>query len=95
VTHINHYKELLKSKVAADAPKIVIEWIFPKTTSRFDGSIKTDVLGFWECKFEAKEVNRTRKSSSNVLETISTFTFHLNLRKTQKAFYAKPSLLVL
>jgi hypothetical protein len=25
VTHINHYKELLKSKVAADAPKIVIE----------------------------------------------------------------------
>lgn len=57
VTHINHYEEFLKSKVAANAPKIAIEWIFPKTMSGFDGSIKTDVLGIWACKFEAKEAD--------------------------------------
>jgi hypothetical protein len=57
VTHINHYKELLKSKLSADAPKFAITWIYPKTTSRFEVSVKTDVLSIHACKSDATEAD--------------------------------------
>jgi hypothetical protein len=56
-THINHYEELLKSKLSAAAPEFAIERIFPKTTSGFDVPVKTDVLGIRACKFEATEAD--------------------------------------
>jgi hypothetical protein len=59
VTHINHYKELLKSKLSADAPKFAIKWIYPKTMSRFEVSVKTDVLSICACKSDATEADMT------------------------------------
>jgi hypothetical protein len=56
-THINHYKELLKSKLSAAAPKFAIKRIYPKTMSGFDVSIKTDVLSIRACKSEATEAD--------------------------------------
>jgi hypothetical protein len=60
-THINHYKELMKSKLSAAAPKFAIKWIYPKTTSGFDVSVKTDVLGIRACKSEATEADTMMK----------------------------------
>jgi hypothetical protein len=60
-THINHYEELLKSKLSADAPEFAIEWVYPKTTSGFDVSVKTDVLGIRACKSEATEADTMMK----------------------------------
>jgi hypothetical protein len=57
VTHINHYKALLQSKLSAAAPKFAIEWIYPKTMSGFDVSIKTDVLGIRACKSELTDAD--------------------------------------
>jgi hypothetical protein len=52
-THINHYEDLLKSKLSAAVPKFAIKQIYPKTTSGFDVSVKTDVLGIRACKSKA------------------------------------------
>jgi hypothetical protein len=57
VTHINHYKALLQLKLSAAAPEFVIEWIYPKTMSRFDVSVKTNVLGIQACKSEATDAD--------------------------------------
>jgi hypothetical protein len=57
MTHINHYQELLKSKLSVAAPEFAIEWIFPKTTSGFDVPVKTDVLGIQACKSEATKAD--------------------------------------
>jgi hypothetical protein len=55
--HINHYEELLKSKLSAAAPEFVIKRFFPMTTSGFDVPGKTDVLGIRACKSEATEAD--------------------------------------
>ncbi len=57
VTHINHYEELLQSKLPTGAPEIAVERIYPMTLSGFDASVKTDVLGIWACKSEAKKAD--------------------------------------
>jgi hypothetical protein len=57
VTHINHYEELLKSKLSANAPKFAFKRIYPKITSRFEVSVKTDVLGIRACKSDATEAD--------------------------------------
>jgi hypothetical protein len=59
--HINHYEELLKSKVSAAAPEFVIESIYPKAKSGFDVSVKTDVLGIPACKSKATEADTMMK----------------------------------
>jgi hypothetical protein len=56
-THINHYEELLKSKLSAAAPEFAIKRIFPKTMSGFDVPVKTDVLGIRACKSKATEAD--------------------------------------
>jgi hypothetical protein len=60
-THINHYEELLKSKLSAAAPEFAIERIYPKTMCGFDVSVKTDVLGIRACKSEATEADTMKK----------------------------------
>jgi hypothetical protein len=60
-THINHYKELLKSKLSEAAPKFAIERIYPKTMSGFDVSVKTDVLSIRACKSKATEADTMMK----------------------------------
>jgi hypothetical protein len=60
-THINHYEELLKSKLSAAAPEFAIKRIYPKTTSGFDVSVKTDVLGIRACKSEAAKADMIMK----------------------------------
>jgi hypothetical protein len=57
VTHINHYEALLQSKLSAAAPEFAIKWIYPKTMSGFDVSVKTHVLGILACKSEAKDAD--------------------------------------
>jgi hypothetical protein len=61
-THINHYEELLKSKLSAAAPEFAIKRIYPKTTSGFHVSIKTYVLGIRACKSEATKADTMMKN---------------------------------